>query len=105
MGTGNAADLHSSEDFIDDLALFADHFFNKHLRSERLHDLRFLYDDPESGRTHSIGFTPQKLEAPEVCAPEGGKREYAAVPIQTAYELFWEPEWRQRPEDYIGCFL
>lgn len=103
-GAGNAADLRSIDAFVDDLALFAERFFNEHLRSECLHELRFLYNDPESGIPDSIGFRPRKLEGSEIRTPEGGK-EYAAVPTQTAYELFWEPAWRQRPEDYTGCFF
>ena len=97
-------DLRSPEEFMDDLATFADHFFDRHLRSECLSELRFLYDDPESECTASVGFRPQKLEAPEVCGSVE-KREYAAVPVQTAYELFWEPAWRQRPEDYTGYLM
>ncbi|EPS98895.1 hypothetical protein FOMPIDRAFT_90424 [Fomitopsis schrenkii] len=99
---GIAADLSFPEDFVDDLAAFAGHFFDRHLRSECLRELRFLYNDLDSGYTNSIGFRPRKIKAPEVCTPEG---EYAAVPLDTGYELFWEPPWRQRPEDYMRSFL
>lgn len=86
---------------MDDLAVFAGHFFDRHLRSECLRELRFLYDDLESGYTDSIGFSPRKLDALEQCA----NRACAAVPLKAGYELFWEPAWRQRPEDYMRSFL
>ncbi|KZT64194.1 hypothetical protein DAEQUDRAFT_47765 [Daedalea quercina L-15889] len=103
MQSGKQVDLESPEDFLDDLAMFSEDFFDKHLRSERLHELRFLYDDPQTGYTESVGFRPQA--ASPSAADGSDKRDYTAIPSMTTYDMFWEPGWRRRPDDYLRTLL
>ncbi|KAH9922215.1 uncharacterized protein B0H18DRAFT_522738 [Fomitopsis serialis] len=81
--------VESPEYFLDDLATFSEDFFDKHLRSESLQELRFLYEDPETGYTESVGFRPQIANPSAMEGPE--KRDYIAIPVDAAYDMFWEP--------------
>ena len=83
--------------------MFSEDFFDRHLRSERMCELRFIYEDPENGSIESVGFRPQAVVATTADGPD--RRDYTAVPVNTAYDMFWEPRWRRRPDDYLRSFL
>ncbi|TFY64558.1 hypothetical protein EVJ58_g2539 [Rhodofomes roseus] len=101
----NKANPMSPEYFFDELVAFSEDFFDRHLHSESLQELRFLYEDPESGYTESIGFRPHAVSRLALLPDEAERRAYVAVHVDTAYDVFWQPRWRQKPDDYFRSFL